>query len=1264
MVTWLCGALALSKDNKLSAPPRENPQYWHLLRTFLPNADLLSSKRAHQLLHICAAAYGLQHTTSAARAAGDSAGDSVARAAALDTLRFVDRKLGSMSVRVEHRHVLKVVEQLAEVGSYEKEPVLVEAFDLCLRIWQRAAVSLSVKKRFEAFLQYLLIPSCRHLYLTRIEVEAPQGFWFVLPTFSLSQGIDIEGEEARQRSLPEAAGMIALRKMLFDPSHVAQFYSSFTNWQDRWQRQSTEKHAKKRKRNDLLVSYHRLLLERLRSGLSSPESCRVVCANLPNLLHLYHSALASTSTSTNANTNTAEGAGSGGRKRESLSCADTNTSVFAFYYELTSLILSSDVPVEAGLRYNCLTALTLTLLRTRVYETSSAEMLVVLRETVPLLVEALSTEAGPMAASSLIAMLEVDHRVLADNLPEIVSALCESYSPEGSPAPAAGFSFNASVELLLRLLHVFAKLRRMEEMVLVCLDVKVEPRHGVDLLLEAPFKDGLGRVWRSLPPTQYVTQWQAMLKRLEHEISQRTCVWFHIFCASLSVDQQNAKQTLNMCNKALELFEQRDSSPAGLLLITTLHELKQLCVEKDESLREMVQPLRFLDWKEKLKLDEGPDTMDAKAKACLLLLRYGDEIPQNKLCLFVVAHASLSLIYHNVRLIATLSDTTRIAALTNRIIDDFDIECTVKVSRSPFTHARFYEIQELRENMGKLLCDRIERLAKKAQWPALNATFELIAAMPRSYLPIEAARSLLAVVGKLSVEETRIQACAVFCELGAAHKGLLCSHMKFKDFDRLVFPPHRLSDNLTMAYAKDLLKDDASAARFVRFARRLADRTNLDLVVASMDPFVAQLRSLTQPLSPPVQQLLLTLHSHVDLDGKSSTTPLSFRLYATLFRMITAAGRFVDSQLSDSVLKLLPRYISMAAAVIIPDASKKTANPGMIKEGADWEAAAFLVMTVCANFHLLPSSPSDAFFSSLVAVVFSMLSRSMHAQAQHPLALRNMEQAVVELFRHCTDSDSTEVDLLLHCVEKELRAKEDKATGYASRVETGLRASRLACEALAHGAQKRIAWKRHAKVLLPLVVDVAAIPDYSSAALEVLLLACKRFPEWLGSRKGESTVMYIMVGMVGVLAQEKSAQESLGAVLKVLSYCVRLNSAVVVKGALVIAQVSQHAVRLIAETGRDDTEAIERLSQELSAHGKAFKHYAVHWVVAYVDICRRSAMVAHIRAGLDEAAYHWLDMCDEHELQQIHALLRSTNRLIFKDLHERYERVHKYRGRV
>ena len=1213
------------------------------METFLPLTELVSTKRAHHLLNVCVVAFDPTLPVPQSKSVGHA------------ILSFVNHQLSHLTVRVEHRQVVQVVQQIASVGSYEQSRDLVKAFNLSLSIWQRAITPLNVKKRFELFLQHLFVPICSHISRTQsVLVDAAN----TLPSFALSA---LREEEIMLQPLTASARSVMdlLRNVLFDASHVSQFASSFTRWQDRWEKLLEQPRKKKRKRNDLLVSYHRLLLERLEKGLASSESNEWICGVLPGLLNLFSEAIIEGKGESVARKREVSGEGDGN--------ATTNTTVFAFYYEIVSLVVSSALPLEV--RHECFAKITLVLLRSRIYDTSNEKMLGALKEMLPGFMADL-TSAGSGAKDavvcSFIALLELDHRVLEDDMEALVSGLCESFVTQDVCVPVnsdAGFTFDASVELVLRVIHEYSKLRRMERIVELCLRVPLAASGKPDLLLLDSLQDGLGKIWRSMPPTQYPTQWRTLMQSLEERATERTCMWFHVFCLAVNVEHNNAKDIFQNCDKTLELLNRLDGAPPQLLLTTTLHELKQLCHEMDDTLPKV--PILYERWEHKLQLEESSNHLDAKARACILLMRHCKEAPLQKLCSFVVKHASFSLLCANVDLVATNGDAALVKAMVERMIDDFDLDSHARVARSPFIRARFYEIGTIREQMGEALATRLERLVNNKQQPELKRTLQLIAAMPRNYLSKTAiTRVVSAVLGTLE-DDTKEDVCAVLYELGQAQSGILSSIIKQKRLRALVIPQHKFSENLVKRYSKDLLQQDRTAAKFARNAKAIVETNLVDLAVACLEPFIAHLKASSEPLPTSVHRLIASLWLRTSPTDTGDEKADNFELYAMLLRVATTGGERVDSELSTLVIEALSVYTSNATVKVLSTEAGRTDRIADESHGSrllNWKAPTHLIATAALAMPQLPTKRSGEVFTAIADAIFPLLRQTIEHHTEQPQASSNLDDALRYLFQGCSVPDQT--NLLLAAIEEELRCDGAGDAEAELRVATGLRACKIAFDTLAHGTQKRQAVTGHAQVLVKLIVDAASA--HPQLALEVLEVAYKRFPEWFSSKRNEELLVYVVIGLVGVLTQgrESESKETLNLVLNAFTMCIRLNSAALIKMAVAVVQLSQHVVRAIVEKELECAPAFERFSQELATHGKAFKHYAVHWLVAYVDTCRRSTIPPGLRAALDAAAFHWIDMCQDHELQQIHAILRSTNRLIFKDLHENYDRMHKYRGTV
>jgi len=89
-----------------------------------------------------------------------------------------------------------------------------------------------------------------------------------------------------------------------------------------------------------------------------------------------------------------------------------------------------------------------------------------------------------------------------------------------------------------------------------------------------------------------------------------------------------------------------------------------------------------------------------------------------------------------------------------------------------------------------------------------------------------------------------------------------------------------------------------------------------------------------------------------------------------------------------------------------------------------------------------------------------------------------------------------------------------------------------------------------------------------------------------------------------------------------------------------------------------------RLYQEVSSHKSTFSKYSPYMIADYIHGVQTVAIPSVIRNAIVPGVYCLLDMCGEHELSLMHAVLEKGYRELFHSLHADYTKYHKFKGKV
>jgi len=89
-----------------------------------------------------------------------------------------------------------------------------------------------------------------------------------------------------------------------------------------------------------------------------------------------------------------------------------------------------------------------------------------------------------------------------------------------------------------------------------------------------------------------------------------------------------------------------------------------------------------------------------------------------------------------------------------------------------------------------------------------------------------------------------------------------------------------------------------------------------------------------------------------------------------------------------------------------------------------------------------------------------------------------------------------------------------------------------------------------------------------------------------------------------------------------------------------------------------------RLYQEISSHKNTFPKYCPYMIADYIESVQSGVTPSLIRDALVPGVYCLLDLCGEHELSLLHAVLEKGSRELFHFLHADYTKYHKFKGKV
>ncbi|CAM9445578.1 unnamed protein product [Choristocarpus tenellus] len=92
--------------------------------------------------------------------------------------------------------------------------------------------------------------------------------------------------------------------------------------------------------------------------------------------------------------------------------------------------------------------------------------------------------------------------------------------------------------------------------------------------------------------------------------------------------------------------------------------------------------------------------------------------------------------------------------------------------------------------------------------------------------------------------------------------------------------------------------------------------------------------------------------------------------------------------------------------------------------------------------------------------------------------------------------------------------------------------------------------------------------------------------------------------------------------------------------------------------------ALSRVLEHFGPHKEVLKRYAPFVLAEYVYQAGSSALQPGVREALLPGVFSVVDICTPREMQHLHTLLDATGKVVFRSLHEEYQRKYKYSGKV
>jgi hypothetical protein len=90
---------------------------------------------------------------------------------------------------------------------------------------------------------------------------------------------------------------------------------------------------------------------------------------------------------------------------------------------------------------------------------------------------------------------------------------------------------------------------------------------------------------------------------------------------------------------------------------------------------------------------------------------------------------------------------------------------------------------------------------------------------------------------------------------------------------------------------------------------------------------------------------------------------------------------------------------------------------------------------------------------------------------------------------------------------------------------------------------------------------------------------------------------------------------------------------------------------------------LARLYEEISQH-PPFKKYSIYLISDFIELLVNSALSQETRKVLIPGIFSLMDISTDFEYQQLHTLLNTTSKAIFKGLYAQYQKDHKFKGKI
>lgn len=919
-------------------------------------------------------------------------------------------------------------------------------------------------------------------------------------------------------------------------------------------------------------------------------------------------------------------------------------------------------------------------------------------------------------------ILEADHRVVHEQLQEVLQLafrMSRAYANDCAKDlkckwSTSDLSYLPGTELLLRLADTYTRLRQMPNFLeLYTTTMEADSALALQALLgDENVQAGFGSLFVRVPLAQNSQIWNIFSKAIDRNLSvdddgspgvdeasqltTETCIvtLFVWFMRYVTVSEFSSKQLAqlahSMSHKIETSLKVTGFATSDLLLFDALESLEHLCAAwqfSEQSNMEDEEGVTSIDINQP---EVGPTGRSPDA-LCSLVLRFEDPVNSElekvspllrenanrtlcRLALACLRNGPLSSAHLGeiVRLLlANVEQQSDIIIEHLALLDSSEVFGEVishtlllvlqQKKLEPFLRANFYELRFVRQCFIQVLCESLKKHALAAT-EQKDFVLQCIGALPIDYLREEDARRLLQLV-RLNAGETITRPSVLqMCTSLLSQHGALCREDYLKDFVRaIVSHGGRDADSedqtmLELLQAWSLASLEVGAAEEYAKVVRLAlekpgegARVMLQSCVKFYEEKISAVGGQQQQSQdqshPPVILQALKLPFNLSL----GFTAVAVDFQATVIRQSfdEATSQLLLAKL-ESLLKNGRTLLSEEAGFVgaMSRASRKCF------QSADIDDKFSKVLCPQRIMQVLLLSHETCGVKETVAGILA----TANCQKELPALL-------IELATYM-DSNEDVLPLFIYVLPALTRRASDRHNAFDRTVGASVLASLLR-----HGITIRrtdllcacIAALRELLVYSPKLWQTVRL-QHTRTALNVVAKslsdAIKNVDTILC--KASSELLFSLAKCHGPSLSRKCPA------LAMTVLCAACNTAVTIsklanldaKGGL---ENSSNTLALTWQT-------LVRVCEEYTQYTTIYRHYAVYWLSSFFSArngwSSGALLSSKDRDALELMAFCWIDVCTSVEIQQLHALFDEGERESLKQVREKYNRKHKYKGLV